>query len=207
MLMIKQSSRCSCASIGGKPRFIESAGEPQRGPRFPRAADARWYEVSRQESLGQLDSCRHRRFVSCDWVVFSVSSKYSWALKTALIDSSCAGGTIGVTRNPGFLSPVCPLRGRQTTFAVELTDRPRAELLRWQRSTPLPAGLVRRGRLILLLTAGRSLKEAAPLAGLTPNNARGWVRRFPGQGVAGLDDQPGRGRLPVFSPRGRPAPG
>ena len=108
---------------------------------------------------------------------------------------------------PDFLSPVSPMRGRKKSFSLALTDPQRAELLRWQRSTPLPAGLVRRGRLILLLTAGRSLKEAAPLAGLTPNNARGWVRRFPGQGVAGLDDQPGRGRLPVFSPRGRPAPG
>ena len=31
------------------------------------------------------------------------------------------------------------------------------------------------------------------------------VRRFLERGIEGLYDQPGRGRRPVFSPRGRPA--
>jgi hypothetical protein len=108
---------------------------------------------------------------------------------------------------PDFLSPVSPMRGRKKSFSLALTDPQRAELLRWQRCSTLPAGLVRRGRLILLLSEGRSVKEAAGIAGLTPNNARKWIRRFLGQGIAGLDDQPGRGRLPVFSPRGRAALG
>ncbi len=99
------------------------------------------------------------------------------------------------------------MRGRKKMFSVELTDPQRAERLRWQRSTTLPAGLVRRGRLILPLSEGRSVTEAAQIAGLAPNNARKWVRRFLGQGTAGLDDQPGRGRRPVFSPRGRAASG
>jgi Helix-turn-helix domain len=99
------------------------------------------------------------------------------------------------------------MRGRKKSFSLAVTETQRAELLRWQRSTTLPAGLVRRGRLILLLSEGRAVKEAAHIAGLAPNNARKWVRRFLGQGIAGLDDQPGRGRLPVFSPRGRVAPG
>jgi hypothetical protein len=99
------------------------------------------------------------------------------------------------------------MRGRKLSFCLEVTDNRRAELLRWQRSTTCPAGLARRGRLILLLSEGHTLKQAAWIAGLTPNNARKWVRRFQAQGVAGLDDQPGRGRQPVFSPRGRAAPG
>jgi hypothetical protein len=99
------------------------------------------------------------------------------------------------------------MRGRKKAFSVELTDQQRAELQRWQRSTTLPAGLSRRARLILLLSEGRSLTEAAQTAGLAANNARKWVRRFLGNGVAGLGDQPGRGRRPVFSPRGRPALG
>ena len=99
------------------------------------------------------------------------------------------------------------MRGRKKAFSLELTDTQRAVLLRWQRSTTLPAGLARRGRLILLLREGRSVKEAAQIAGLAPNKARKWVRRFLGQGIAGLDDQPGRGRQPVFSPRGRAAAG
>jgi hypothetical protein len=99
------------------------------------------------------------------------------------------------------------MRGRKKSFSLEVTDAQRAELLRWQRSSTLPAGLARRGRLILLLNEGRSVKEAAQIAGLAPNNARKWVRRFLGHGIAGLDDQPGRGRRPVFSPRGRAASG
>jgi hypothetical protein len=97
------------------------------------------------------------------------------------------------------------MRGRKKSFSLEVTDKQRAELLRWQRSSTLPAGLARRGRLILLLSDGRSVTEAAHIAGLSPNNARKWVRRFLGQGIAGLNDQPGRGRQPVFSPRGRVA--
>ena len=99
------------------------------------------------------------------------------------------------------------MRGRKKSFSLEVTNHQRAELLRWQRSSTCAAGLARRGRLILLLSEGRSLKEAAWIAGLAPNSARKWVRRFLAQGVAGLDDQPGRGRPPVFSPRGRAAPG
>jgi hypothetical protein len=99
------------------------------------------------------------------------------------------------------------MRGRKKSFSRNLTASQRAELLRWQRSTTLPAGLARRGRLILLLSEGQSVTEAAQTAGLAPTNARKWVRRFLGQGIAGLDDQPGRGRRPVFSPRSRAASG
>lgn len=99
------------------------------------------------------------------------------------------------------------MRGRKQSFSLEVTDDQRAELARWQRSTTCPAGLARRGRLILLLSQGQTLKQAAWIAGLAPTNARKWVRRFLAQGLAGLDDQPGRGRQPVFSPRSRAAPG
>jgi transposase len=92
------------------------------------------------------------------------------------------------------------MRGRKKSFSVELTDRQRAELQHWQRSPTLPAGLARRARLILLLSEGRSLTDAAQTAGLATNNARKWVRRYLSNGVAGLGDQPGRGRRPVFSP-------
>ena len=103
--------------------------------------------------------------------------------------------------------PGVPMRGRKKSFSVELTDRQRAQLQRWQRSTTLSAGIARRARLILLLSEGRSLTDAAQTTGLAANNARKWVRRFLGNGVAGLGDQPGRGRRPVFSPLGRAAPG
>lgn len=99
------------------------------------------------------------------------------------------------------------MRGRKKTFSLELTDAQRAELQRWLRHTTLPAGLARRARVILLLSEGLAVKAAAQTAGLTPNNTRKWVRRFLALGVAGLHDQSGRGRKPVFSPLGRAASG
>lgn len=96
------------------------------------------------------------------------------------------------------------MRGRKRSFSVELSVTGRADLQRWQRSTTVSVGLARRARIVLLLADGRSLKDAASIAGLTVRNARKWVRRFLALGIEGLHDQPGRGRKPVFSPLGRP---
>jgi helix-turn-helix protein len=95
------------------------------------------------------------------------------------------------------------MRGRKKTFAVTVSDSQRAQLLRWLRSTTVAAGLARRARLILLLDEGRTYGDAARTAGLTIRNARKWALRFVRHGLTGLHDQPGRGRQPVFSPRGR----
>ena len=95
------------------------------------------------------------------------------------------------------------MRGRKRSFVVELSPTERADLERWQRSTTGSVGLARRARVLLLLADGRSLKEAASIAGLTVRNARKWARRFLALGVDGLRDQSGRGRKPVFSPLGR----
>jgi hypothetical protein len=99
------------------------------------------------------------------------------------------------------------MRGRKKSFSLQLTDPQRVELQRWQRTSTLPAALVRRARLILLLDQGQPVGAAAATAGLAPKNARKWVRRFLAHGLAGLTDQQRSGRPPVFSPRGRAAPG
>jgi hypothetical protein len=99
------------------------------------------------------------------------------------------------------------MRGRKKTFSLQLTDKQRAELQRWQRATTFPAGLVRRARLLLLLDQGQSVTAACQQAGLAPKNARKWIVRFGQQGLDGLHDQPGRGRQPVFSPLGGAALG
>jgi putative transposase len=93
------------------------------------------------------------------------------------------------------------MRGRKPNFVVHLTPGKRAELERWQRSTTLPVGLVRRARVVLLMAEGQSLTAAASICGLTQRNARKWVLRYLERGLAGLEDKPGRGRKPVFSPR------
>ena len=99
------------------------------------------------------------------------------------------------------------MRGRKKSFSLELTETQRAELQRWQRSSTLPVGLVRRARLILLLDQDQPMGAAAATVGLAPKNARKWVRRFLTHGPAGLHDQQRTGRPPVFSPRSRAAPG
>jgi hypothetical protein len=99
------------------------------------------------------------------------------------------------------------MRGRKKSFSLQLTETQRAELQRWQRSSTLPVGLVRRTRLILLLDQDQPVGAAAATAGLAPKNARKWIRRFLAHGPAGLKDQQRTGRPPVFSPRGRAAPG
>jgi hypothetical protein len=99
------------------------------------------------------------------------------------------------------------MRGRKKSFSLHLTEKQRAELQRWQRSSTLPVGRVRRARLLLLLDQGQPVGIAAATAGLAPKNARKWIRRFLEHGPKGLEDQPRTGRPPVFSPRGRVAPG
>ena len=100
------------------------------------------------------------------------------------------------------------MRGRKKTFSVRLTESQRDDLQRWLRCTTLPAGLARRARLLLLLEQpDTTLRQAAQTAGLAPRHARKWVQRFLARGLDGLHDQPRPGRQPVFSPRGRAAPG
>ena len=67
--------------------------------------------------------------------------------------------------------------------------------------------LARRGRILLLLEQGRTLKEAARLCGMGVRHVRKWAERYRAHGLAGLRDKPRPGRKPVFSPRGRDARG
>ena len=94
------------------------------------------------------------------------------------------------------------MRGRKPSFTIQLPAAPLQELEHWLRSTNLKQGLARRARLLVLLHHGHTLKDAARTAGLTVRNARKWAGRYLAQGLAGLADQLGRGRKPVFSPRG-----
>src|SRR3954464_11265034 len=99
------------------------------------------------------------------------------------------------------------MRGRKASPTITLTPEERTEIERWQRATTGPAGLARRGRVLLLLERGETLKEAARLCGMSVRHVRKWAERFRAQGLAGLHDKPRPGRKPVFSPRGRAAPG
>ena len=99
------------------------------------------------------------------------------------------------------------MRGRKSSLTIVLTPEGRTEIEHWQRATTCHAGLARRGRVLLLLEQGESLKEAGRLCGMSARHVRKWAERFRAHGLAGLQDKPRPGRKPVFSPRGRAAPG
>jgi CRP-like cAMP-binding protein len=99
------------------------------------------------------------------------------------------------------------MRGRKSALTIVLTPADRAEIERWQRSTKGPAGLARRGRILLLLEGGLTLKDTAERCGMSVPHVRKWAARFRAHGLAGLRDKPRPGRKPVFSPRGGLAPG
>ena len=84
-------------------------------------------------------------------------------------------------------------RGRKTALTIRLALAERYALLRWQRSPTLSAGLVRRGRIILLLSEGKSISEIVRMVGISRRFIYKWVRRFLAEGLEGLVDKPGRG--------------
>ena len=84
-------------------------------------------------------------------------------------------------------------RGRKTALTIRLTPVDRETLLVWQRSTTIPAGRARRGRIILLLADKVSISDIALTVGISRRFVYKWVRRFLAQGIEGLADKPGRG--------------
>lgn len=96
-------------------------------------------------------------------------------------------------------------QGRKTALTMHLTVGQRQTLLAWQRSTTIPAGRARRGRIILLMADGVPLTQIAATVGISRRFVYKWARRFLAEGVAGLADKPGRGHPPV--PRQQAGPG
>jgi transposase len=84
-------------------------------------------------------------------------------------------------------------RGRKTSLTIRLTADEHQTLLAWQRSTTMPAGQVRRARIILLLVDGVPISHSAATVGISRRFVSKWVRRFLQEGLVGLADKPGRG--------------
>jgi transposase-like protein len=83
-------------------------------------------------------------------------------------------------------------RGRKTSLTIHLTPAERRTLLAWQRATTIPAGLARRGRIILLLADGMTITDIATMVGISRRFVYKWVQRFLAEGVQGLADQNAR---------------
>jgi hypothetical protein len=85
-------------------------------------------------------------------------------------------------------------RGRHTSLTIRLTTKERQTLLAWQRSTSIPAGRARRGRVILLMADRVPISHIAGTVGISRRFVYKWAQRFLQEGVVGLVDKPGRGR-------------
>ena len=85
-------------------------------------------------------------------------------------------------------------QGRKTALTIHLTPAERQTLLAWQRATTIPAGVARRGRIILLLAEHMPIVEIAATVGISRRFVYKWAKRFVEAGLDGLTDKPGRGR-------------
>jgi len=85
-------------------------------------------------------------------------------------------------------------RGRKTALSIRLTPAQRQTLLAWQRATVIPAGLARRGQMLLLLADGMTITDVAAAVGTTRPYVYRWVQRFVQEGLEGLHDKPSHGR-------------
>ncbi len=97
------------------------------------------------------------------------------------------------------------MRGRKTALTVLLSEQEHQQLPHGTRSTTMPVGLVQRAHTVRLAAEGVPLSHIAQKVGLAQKHVRQWVTRFLQDRMAGLQDRPGRGRKPSFSPSGRPA--
>ena len=76
------------------------------------------------------------------------------------------------------------MRGRKSSLTIALTPEDRAEIEHWQRATTCRAGLACRGRDLLLLEQGKTLKEAAQLCGLSVRHVRKSAERYRALGLS-----------------------
>lgn len=90
--------------------------------------------------------------------------------------------------------------GRTTRVTIRLTTQERQTLQTWQRAYTLPAALVRRGRILLLLEQGLPITEVAAKVGISRRFVYKWVARFQARGVAGLVDRPRPDRQQLAHP-------
>ena len=82
----------------------------------------------------------------------------------------------------------------------ELTAEERSAIDRLAHARTAPARRVERARIIWYASQGQSAPAIAEQLRLDADTARGWIRRFNAEGLAGLEDRPRAGRPPTYSP-------
>src|SRR4029077_6273403 len=83
---------------------------------------------------------------------------------------------------------------------LKLTNSDRQELERRSRSQTMPAGDVRKARLLLSLAQGLSYREIQAILGCSPVYISRWKSRFQSHGLAGLRGQYAGRKANVLTP-------
>ena len=78
-------------------------------------------------------------------------------------------------------------RGRHTSLTISLTATERQTLTAWQRSTTIPAGRAKRGRIILLLADRMPLSHISRMVGISRRFVYKWAKRFLQDGLEALN--------------------
>ena len=91
---------------------------------------------------------------------------------------------------------------RYSPYPIELTDEERAALEHLARSYTLPYWQVTRAQMVLMAAEGMRNDQIAGRLRCGREVVSQWRKRFFEQRLAGLEDQPRRGRPPTFPPSG-----
>src|SRR5207249_3023866 len=76
--------------------------------------------------------------------------------------------------------------GSKTSLKISLSDQDLKTLASWQRSPVIPALTAMRGRIILLLAAGKSVTEVSRIMDASRPFIYKWAGRFVLRGIVGL---------------------
>lgn len=97
-------------------------------------------------------------------------------------------GLAGLDDRPRSGRP--PAAPRRPSPEINLTDRERADLERWASRPKTSQRLALRSKIVLLSADGKNIKSVAAELCVSRSTASKWRRRFLGQGVEGLLDEP-----------------
>ena len=92
---------------------------------------------------------------------------------------------------------------RPSLYPIELAEDEERELRRRAARYTLSYREVQRAKTILMAAQGLENGEIARRLEVRVDTVRKWRKRFFEQRLAGLEEAPGRGRKPAFSPSGR----
>jgi hypothetical protein len=91
---------------------------------------------------------------------------------------------------------------RHSPYRIEVTSEERAVLEHLARSYTLPYWQVTRAQMVLMAAEGMRNDQIAARLRCGREVVSQWRKRFFEQRLAGLEDQPRRGRPPTFPPSG-----